>query len=140
MATRGGPVAVTGLGHINLRGSAPLIERLRDFYRDVVGLTEGPRPTFRSGSRGYWMYAGERDMVHLTVDPHAEHTAPATGGALDHVAFACSGLPAALQRLHRLGIDFAMDRIDAPDQVQLFLTDPAGTGIELNFSGEAAPD
>ena len=79
--------AVAGLAHVNIRAPQALIEDVRAFYRDVIGLREGPRPPFRS--RGYWLYAGGRDVLHLTVDPGAER---ASGdGWLDHVAFAATG-------------------------------------------------
>jgi catechol 2,3-dioxygenase-like lactoylglutathione lyase family enzyme len=95
----------------------------------------------RSGSLGHWLYAGERDVVHLSIDARAgEPDAPAPRGAgFNHVAFACHGLPEALERLRGAGIDFRVSQIDDPAQVQLFLNDPAGTRIELNFAGETLP-
>jgi catechol-2,3-dioxygenase len=130
---------VAGLGHINVRASADMIEYLRDFYHDIVGLREGPRPAFRSGSQGYWMYAGDRDIVHLTIDPQAKDVPPADIGTFNHIAFACSGLPATLERLRQTGIAFSVDQVDELEQVQLFFTDPTGLGIELTFSGEPLP-
>lgn len=60
-------MSIRGVGHVNLRAPAAMIERLRLFYIDVVGLCEGARPVFRSGSRGHWLYADDTDVVHL---PH----------------------------------------------------------------------
>jgi catechol 2,3-dioxygenase-like lactoylglutathione lyase family enzyme len=136
-----GTPPVAGIAHVNLRGPEPLVEQLRTFYIDVIGLHEGPRPRFRSGSSGYWLYAGERDVVHLTVDPKAAEGAASTPphAGFDHVAFACRGLADALHRLHEAGIDFRVDQVDDLHQVQLFLHDPAGTRIELNFTGEDLP-
>lgn len=132
---------VARIAHVNLRGPASLVERLRAFYIDIVGLREGPRPRFRSGSRGYWLYAGEFDVVHLSIDPAAAAEPPATDGttAFNHVAFACSGLADAVHRLAAAGITYEIDQVDDLRQVQLFLSDPAGTGIELNFTGESLP-
>ncbi|NKZ37941.1 MULTISPECIES: VOC family protein [Oleiagrimonas] len=132
-------VAVACIGHINLRASETMIERLRAFYREVVGLREGPRPHFRSGSRGYWLYAGDRDVMHLTIDPHDADVAPPRDTAFNHIAFACRGLSDTLLRLREAGIDFVVDQVDALQQVQLFLTDPAGTAVELTFTAEPLP-
>ena len=39
------------------------IEATRDFYRDVLGLTVGPRPPLPF--TGYWLYAGGAPCVHI---------------------------------------------------------------------------
>ena len=132
---------VTGIAHVNLRGPEPLIGQLRTFYVDAIGLREGPRPRFRSGSSGHWLYAGDRDVVHLSIDPESGEgtppSSPRTG--FNHVAFACHGLADALRRLREANIAYRVDRVDDLHQVQLFLHDPAGTRIELNFTGEDLP-
>ena len=61
---------ITGLNHINLRAPAELLAVLRDFYRDVLGLTVGPRPGFDSD--GYWLYAGGHAIVHLSTQRAGE--------------------------------------------------------------------
>jgi catechol 2,3-dioxygenase-like lactoylglutathione lyase family enzyme len=123
---------VRGLAHANLRAPADMIERLRRFYVDVVGLHEGPRPAFRSGSRGYWLYAGDTDVLHLTIAAPGD-APPAPTGHLNHLAFACTGLAATRARLDAAGLAYEIDKVDARGQVQLFLTDPCGLDIELNF-------
>lgn len=127
-----GRMPVIRLGHYNLRAPSPLLERLRDFYCEVVGLNVGWRPAF--GSRGYWLYAGGRDVLHLTECAPGRLT-PDTG--FDHAAFDCSDLPAHEERLMRLGVGYETARVPGTDSVQLFLRDPAGHGVELHF---APPD
>jgi catechol-2,3-dioxygenase len=125
---------VRGLGHINIRAPAALIWELRQFYIDIVGLREGPRPTFRSGSNGHWLYAGELDVVHLSVSTApVSSDAPRSTGWLSHIAFECSDLSATLAVLEENAIEYELDEVDALNQVQIFLTDPAGIGIELTF-------
>ncbi|HVX03689.1 MAG TPA: VOC family protein [Rhodanobacteraceae bacterium] len=129
---------VRGIGHVNLRASAATIERLRRFYIDIVGLHEGPRPAFRSGSRGHWLYAQDRDVLHLTIarDDGATTQSP---GVFNHLAFDCDGLESTCARLDAAGIEYATDVVDALHQTQLFLTDPAGIGVELTFT-ESQPE
>ena len=79
-------MTVLRIGHVNLRGPADLIEQLRSFYVDIIGLREGPRPTFRSGSSGYWLYAGEHDVIHLSVDPRRTTFADAPHAGFGHFA------------------------------------------------------
>jgi catechol 2,3-dioxygenase-like lactoylglutathione lyase family enzyme len=129
-------MTVRGLGHVNLRASPEAIERLRRFYVNVIGLREGPRPVFRSGSSGYWLYAGDDAVMHLLVARDGgEGMQPR--GVFNHFAFDCDDLQATRARLDAAGIEYATDVVDELHQTQLFLTDPAGVGVELTFAGQA---
>jgi catechol 2,3-dioxygenase-like lactoylglutathione lyase family enzyme len=123
---------VRGLAHANIRAPEATIERLRCFYIDLVGLRQGPRPVFGSGSRGYWLYAGETDVLHLTIAGPGD-AAPSPTGHFNHLAFACTDLAVTRARLDAAGVIYEVDEVDDPPQVQLFLTDPSGLDIELNF-------
>lgn len=126
-------MTVRGIGHVNLRASAEIIERLRRFYIDVIGLREGPRPVFRSGSSGYWLYAGDREVLHLTI---ARNGGPddQPPGVFNHLAFDCDDLEATRARLEQSGTRYETDVVGELHQTQLFLIDPAGIGIELTFT------
>ncbi len=50
-------MTVRGFDHYNLRADRAVLDELRDFYRDVVGLAVGDRPPFRRF--GYWLYSGD---------------------------------------------------------------------------------
>ena len=127
---------VTGLNHYNLRASRELLEALRGFYCEVVGLRTGARPPF--DSFGYWLYAGDDAILHLS-EAHAGELRPGQVlNTFDHVAFSCGGLTSTEARLRGLGIAFRRAVVPQSEQVQLFLQDPAGNGIELNFASVAA--
>ncbi len=128
-------MTVLRIGHVNLRGPAGLIEELKNFYVDVIGLRAGPRPAFRSGSSGYWLYAGERDVIHLSVDPRRATVADAPHAGFGHFALLCdrADLDATRARLDELGVDYSVDEVAELQQIQLFLRDPAGTVVELTF-------
>jgi glyoxylase I family protein len=118
---------VLGLDHVNIAGSRELIERCRTFYVGLLGLTDGDRPSYRS--RGFWLYAGDRPVVHLT-----ERGSDTIGkSALDHYAFTCEGLEAMMALLREHGIPFTVDPARDRKNAQLFLEDPAGVSLELNF-------
>jgi catechol 2,3-dioxygenase-like lactoylglutathione lyase family enzyme len=119
------------LDHINIRAPRELIDQVRRFYHDLLGLVEGPRPDF--GSEGHWLYAGERALVHLSV---SDNGAGGQTGHLDHVAFQSSDLQALRARLESMGVGFRSNHIPELDMTQVFFTDPAGIGIEVNFPGE----
>ncbi|HEY0198811.1 MAG TPA: VOC family protein [Rhodanobacter sp.] len=124
---------VRGLDHINLRAPADVIEQTRQFYIDVIGLREGPRPTFRFGSHGYWLYAGDTALLHLSIGPQAPPTTERPNGYFSHYALACSDLEGARARLEAAGVRYNIDVIDERNQVQIFAIDPAGIVVELDF-------
>jgi catechol-2,3-dioxygenase len=121
-----------GLNHYNIRAGQPLIGRIRDFYVDVVGLHEGWRPPFNFP--GHWLYAGETAVLHLVETP-VEQTEAKPPSVLDHVAFTCTGIDEFESRLQARGIGYRKAGVPGAAIQQLFLTDPAGNGVELNFAG-----
>jgi catechol-2,3-dioxygenase len=127
-------MAVSGIDHVNLRSDPDVMEALREFYCTVVGLTVGPRPAF--GTNGYWLYAGERAILHLSQSRPGETRAAGAVGTLDHIAFACVDRATTEERLRSLGIAYRTGRIANDAPMQIVLKDPAGNGVELNFASD----
>ena len=130
-------MTVLALTHYNLRASRELLDALRDFYCTAVGLTQGERPPF--SSFGYWLYVGNKDVLHLTQAHEGELRTPHVATTFDHVAFTCGNRAEVEARLNALGIQFSVDCVPLTGQVQLFFQDPAGNGVELNFEGHTDP-
>lgn len=124
-------MSVIGFDHYNLRAPRDVLDRLKDFYVDVVGLTDGPRPPFRSF--GYWLYAGEKDVLHLTQTAANETRAIDVKTTFDHVAFSCRDGKSVEARLREHGVEYSREVVPEYGNIQLFFKDPAGNGIELNF-------
>jgi len=120
-----------GFSHYNLRAPRALLDELRDFYCDVVGLEVGQRPPFRSF--GYWLYADGHAVLHLSEAGPDEVRPALPSGTFDHAAFRCSDRAAYESKLSARGIRYRTALVPATRQVQIFLTDPAGNGVELNF-------
>jgi glyoxylase I family protein len=127
-------MGVRGLNHFNITAPGEVIERVRDFYVEVLGLSVGHRPGFMR--EGFWLYAGAEPVVHLTARDGEDARRPEARGHFDHVAFSCEGLREFVERLERAGVAYELDEVASLGQVQLFLRDPAGVGLELNFTGE----
>lgn len=123
---------ILGFAHYNIRASRPMLDTLRDFYIEVVGLESGPRPPF--ASFGYWLYIGGRDVLHLSEARPDEVRPPQVVNTFDHAAFACSNLSAFEARLNEREIRYWRDVVPVTGQHQLFFSDPAGNGVELNFA------
>jgi catechol 2,3-dioxygenase-like lactoylglutathione lyase family enzyme len=129
-------MAALGLDHYNIRAPSPLLEELRDFYVATVGLRVGPRPLFRSF--GYWLYAGDKDVLHLSRTRAGETREVGAVPTFDHVAFACENFEAMRAALIAAGIAYTIDDVPLTGRRQVFFRDPAGNGVELNFGMESA--
>ena len=122
---------VSGLNHVNFQTHRALIETLRDFYCDVIGLTEGARPPF--STFGYWLYAGDQPVIHLWENDEGRNLgSPMT--TFDHFAFTASDAPAFEAKLAALDIDHRVTHLPASTVKQIFLKDPAGNLLELQFN------
>jgi len=129
---RGSLLAVTGFNHYNLRAPRELLDQLKAFYCDVVGLREGARPAFTSF--GYWLYAGDHDVLHLSETSPDEVRATQVLTTFDHVAFTCTDLAATEEKLTQQGIAYNVRLVAATGIKQVFFRDPAGNGVEFNFA------
>jgi len=132
-------VALTGMEHYLVLTSD--LDATRDFYRDALGMTEGFRPLL--GFPGYWMYIGTTPVIHIaewnTYTAHSNGkdipvTAPAAStGAFDHVAFNAEDFAGVIARLERHGVTPARNLASRSGMRQLFVFDPNGVKIEINF-------
>ncbi|MGE5668443.1 MAG: VOC family protein [Betaproteobacteria bacterium] len=106
------------------------------FYRDLLGLIDGPRPPF--DFPGAWMYADGVPILHIVGGrPAGELRA----GVIDHMAFSATGLADTLARLSARGIGYSCRRLPGGQTWQLFFNDRNGARIELDFAGdEPGPD
>ena len=123
------------------------IEKTRDWYVRVLGMQVGPNPDFKFPV--CWLYLDGKDIVHLTegganVSENRkkyvgqESQATHGTGVVDHIAFRATGLPQMLEHLRALGVDFKQRQVDDQGLYQLFMHDPNGIKIELNYANAEA--
>lgn len=127
-------MAVSGFNHYNLRAPREMLDQLKTFYCDVVGLQLGARPAFRSF--GYWLYAGEKDVLHLSEASAGEVRQTGVLTTFDHVAFTCTDADATEKHLSRHGVAYDTRLVPATGVKQIFFHDPVGNGVEFNFALE----
>lgn len=127
-------MGVEAFDHYNLRAARPVLEELRAFYCEVVGLTVGERPPFRRF--GYWLYAGERAVLHLSEADDTETRSRTAVTTFAHAAFNCTGRAEFERRLRERGIAFRTAQVPQLGLDQLFFHDPAGNGVELQFPSD----
>lgn len=112
--------------HINIR--AKNLDETVAFYRDIIGLEVGPRPSFTFP--GAWLYHEGRAVIHLTVA--AGPLAAADEGPIDHFAFRAEDLSGVISRLEGKNLPFSVRDIPDGGGRQCFLHDPNGIRVEIN--------
>ena len=134
------------LNHFSIRSLE--IEKTTDFYSKLLGLTVGPRPEFPFP--GVWLYNGDESswanaVLHLIAidknDPNGlkkylGERDPSTlygSGAVDHIAFFATGLEEKITLLKKLNIPYRERTVPVIGLHQIFLDDPNGIVIELNY-------
>lgn len=113
------------------------IEKSKLFYTEVLGMQVGYRPPF--AFFGYWLYLSDKPVVHLVQATNNQATKLSPGSpGLSHIAFHANDFMSMLNHLSKLGIHY--EHLIVPEEdgaKQLFITDPDGLKIELNFPGDS---
>ncbi len=141
---------ISKLAHFSVRTTT--LDESRRFYCEVLGFREGFRPPFKFP--GIWLYRGgdEADfgVVHIIgIDPNDPEGLKAYLGdksedslhgsaAVDHLAFLATELLDMRQRLTRFGLAFRERTVPSLGLHQVFVEDPSGVTIELNFPASEA--
>ncbi|WP_417319087.1 VOC family protein [Emcibacter sp.] len=121
---------LTRIHHYNI-WTADLAATL-DFYSRVLGLKEGARPPIPLP--GAWMYdpSGE-PVLHIYDGAKAGRDVPHGGGALDHVAFEAEDYDGMEKQIIEAGVAYKTNLVEGIGLRQIFVEDPNGITIELNF-------
>lgn len=122
---------ISGINHYNLRSEARMMEVLKNFYIEIVGLHLGARPPFESN--GYWLNAGEKDVLHLSETKINDDNPANIKNTFDHMAFSAEGKDKYIKILKQRNIKFHLRVVPEIGTEQIFFKDPAGNGIELIF-------
>ena len=129
--------AITGLFHVAIKTNE--LDKTVRFYRDLLGLSEAPRPNF--GYPGAWLAVptpvGEA-VIHIYAGGPAlgaDGKAPSGTAAIDHVSLTAIGYHALKQRLQDAGMPTREFLVPGTTYWQLFTYDPSGVQLELTFDG-----
>jgi catechol 2,3-dioxygenase-like lactoylglutathione lyase family enzyme len=120
--------------HVNIRTTD--LERAREFYTAALGLRVGDRPPFASA--GYWLYLGDHPVVHLVQRAPGESGAVGSGN-VDHIAFRGTDLESTRHTLRSADVAFREAVVPRDNTIQIFLFDPDGLKLELNFPAAKPP-
>lgn len=124
-------MSVHSVDHVNI--VTEQLEATRAFFSEVLGLEPGPRPPFTV--TGYWLYAGQRALVHIQVAKGPVR--PSSEGALNHFALVAADFDGILERVRARGGDPTVVTVPGTPVRQAFFQDPNGVRIEITEPTEA---
>ena len=91
-----------------------------------------------AGSQAEASQCIEDAVVHLYEAEEGEVRQSNSPTYFDHFAFDCTELEAAEEALTKVGVEYHKSVIPLTGQRQVFLVDPAGNRVELNFGTSAS--
>lgn len=122
------------------------------WYIDNLGFEKGPHPDFGAGIEVTWLYLGDRDIIHVVPprpndeprpapDPNATPEDIAQGSRpIHHIAFRAANRIEMTDRFKERGVTYLEQQASKEDLYQVFVRDPNGITVELNFPAEEAAD
>lgn len=132
---------ITELNHYFVRAND--LEKTKEFYCNVLGFEVMERPNFPF--HGYWLGTNGKIQVHM--GPHGidnselyyigtpPNAARDQSGVVDHIAFLANDPDGFKKRLDQHGVGFRPRYLADAKLFQLFIKEPNGLTIELNFFG-----
>ena len=139
---------INSLDHCSIRTTK--LQETREFFVDILGLEDGKRPDFPFP--GAWLYTDSTAVIHLIgVDPddpsglqryvggEISSEALQGSGAFDHIAFRANDPSALIERLKKTDYAYRERQVPNMNLFQIFVEDPNGITIELNYRGEEEP-
>ena len=139
---------INSLDHCSIRTTK--LQETREFFVDILGLEDGKRPDFPFP--GAWLYTDSTAVIHLIgVDPddpsglqrhvggEISSEALQGSGAFDHIAFRANDPSVLIERLKKTDYAYRERQVPNMNLFQIFVEDPNGITIELNYLGEEEP-
>ena len=109
------------------------LDKTNTFYTDVLGMSLAKRPPF--DFPGSWLQIGQT-MIHVMSGAAAydlEGKFRPMGGSVDHISITAEGFDDYAERFTKHGLPWREFAVPEADICQLFVRDPNGILIELNF-------
>ena len=115
---------ILGIHHVQITIPKGAEDAARDFYCDLLGLKEIPKPDELAGRGGFWLEVGDR-QVHVGTEDDVDRS-----GSKAHVAYAVKDLDESRRILSAAGVA-VKEGIQIPGPRRFEFRDPFGNRIEF---------
>ncbi|HLO00855.1 MAG TPA: VOC family protein [Pyrinomonadaceae bacterium] len=116
---------VLGVNHVNVTVPAALEEATRQFYGEVLGLQQIPKPDGPRKNVGAWYELGGVQL-HLSVEDETTNAA-----SNRHICLVVADLAEAERSLRKAGTKIIADPRPVGDTQRFFVRDPGANLIEV---------
>jgi len=108
--------------HIHICVPTERLEEAKQFYMNIIGLSQIERPDHLFSTAGYWFNIGDIQL-HIGAEP-------ALSRSIRHTAFAVSDVAAARERLEKNNVEIVEEPL-VPGRTRFAFIDPFGNSMEL---------
>ncbi len=123
---------ILAIDHVNIR--TPDMAGTIAFFRDMLEMEITAAPGRQVEHNAWLLDQAGRAVIHLLRQKPGAPVGD-DNGAFDHVALECSGYDALLERLGRNGYRVRTNEVAEIGLRQIFVHEPNGVLLELNFRG-----
>lgn len=115
---------IKGIHHVQITIPSGEEERDRDFYCEICGLKEIPKPQSLLAKGGFWLKLGEIE-IHVSIQDKINRQE-----LKSHICFECHGLLDWREKIEAMGV--SIDENDSIPGVDRFMVrDPFGNRLEF---------
>ncbi|HKO95893.1 MAG TPA: VOC family protein [Pyrinomonadaceae bacterium] len=118
-------IGIVDVSHVNVTVPSELEERAKQFYGELLGLRQIPKPPGPRQFVGAWYQIGATQL-HLSIENDVQNSA-----SKRHVCYFVEDLGVAAERLRGAGFEIIRERDDPDESSRFFVRDPGGNMIEI---------
>ncbi len=119
---------IVNFHHVNVTVPHAVEGAAKEFYRNVLGLEEVPKPEAARGRAGAWYQLGSVQL-HLSLEATPEQKV-----ATRHICFVVENLDRAQTHLVAARVEILSDPRPLPGTKRFYVRDPGGNLIEITES------
>jgi catechol 2,3-dioxygenase-like lactoylglutathione lyase family enzyme len=119
---------LVGINHVNVTVPAALELASKQFYGDVLGLRQIPKPEGPRKNVGAWYEVGGLQL-HLSIEDDAQNRASER-----HICYQVADIAHAKLHFQNAGIEVIPDQDPLRGRSRFFVRDPGGNLIEVTES------
>lgn len=118
-------IRIIGVSHVNVTVPAELEQAAKDFYGELLGLEQIPKPAGPRQFIGAWYEVGSVQL-HLSIEENPQNVASER-----HVCYLVEDLATAERELRNAGFEIVTEDRGGKVSSRFFVRDPAGNRIEM---------
>jgi len=118
-------IGIVDVSHVNVTVPPEMEAAAKQFYSELMGLEQVPKPEGPRQFIGAWYQIGATQL-HLSIEKNPQNLV-----SNRHVCYYVEDLQVAMERLRGAGFDIINEYQDTQESSRFFVRDPGGNMIEI---------